>query len=183
MQKNLNWHGLTDATTENCTVTYAEDGIIVRSEISGQVDTQTVTAEYVIKLDHNWKVMEFQVTAQTGSNPTQCYAMQRDPAGNWKGLSGLDYPEYHGCDYIDITLTPLTNSLPINSLALEIGDEKNINVLYIDIMEHELRIDMQRYTKIDKSKYRFENTNGFSAKLNVDEDGFVTYYPELFQIN
>ena len=55
-------------------------------------------------------------------------------------------------------------------------------VVYIDIMENNIKMSRQRYTKLDRLKYKFENEDGtFTADINVDEEGFVTDYPELFE--
>ena len=183
MQRNIIWKGLNADTEENCAVSYMGDGIIIRSEISGWAAGQPVTVEYVIKLTVDWQVTEFTLTAQTGSDAAQCYAMKRDAAGNWSGMSGIEYPEYHGCDYIDISLTPLTNSLPVNGLKLENGEKKDITVVYIDVLENDVRTDRQRYTKLNPHRYRFENgfdSDNFTADIDVDENGMITNYPQLF---
>jgi hypothetical protein len=166
----------------NCAVNFFTDHITVRSEISGWSQMQAVKVDYYIKLDNRWRVQEFEVIAQTGNHPGHVYAMRRDNNGHWRDKAGNEKDQFLGCDYIDITLTPFTNSLPINGLVLNNGKSRDIDVLYIDIMENEVRRDRQRYIKLDRLKYRFENDNGnFTADINVDEDGFVTDYPELFE--
>lgn len=182
MQKNIIWKGLDADTEENCAISYIGDGITVRSEISGWANRQPVSAEYVIKLDNEWTVLEFQVTVQIGNSPARCYAMRRDASGNWKGFSGIDYPEYFGCKYIDISLTPFTNTLPVNGLHLKEGETRDVDVVYMDVLENELRRERQHYTRMGRLKYRFANDNNFTADIDVDEDGFVTNYPELFEL-
>lgn len=41
----------------------------------------------------------------------------------------------------------------------------------------------QAYTRLEERLYLFESLdgNGFKAKLPVDDNGFVTDYPELFR--
>lgn len=143
---------------------------------------QALKVDYVIKLNNRWQVQEFEVTAQIGNKPTTLYTMKCDSSGRWFGRDGIENHNFNNCRYIDISLTPFTNTLPINGLSLKEGGSNDIDVLYIDIMEGEIRRDRQRYTKLGRLKYRFENDNGnFTADIDVDEEGFVTDYPELFE--
>lgn len=184
MQKNIIWEGLDADTTENCAVNYlVGGGIVVRSEISGWINKKALTVEYIIKLDNKWHVLEFELTAQIGNKPANHYAMS-NKQGLWTDNSGKEYTEFKGCDYIDITLTPFTNSLPINGLLFSEGERHQIDVIYIDVMDNDMRKDRQRYTKLNNFKYRFENDfadQPFTADIDVDENGFVTFYPELFE--
>ena len=61
------------------------------------------------------------------------------------------------------------------------GESREFDLIYIDVLEAQLRPDRQKYTKLDNNTYRFENDGGnFTAEITVDDDGFVTDYPELF---
>ena len=89
--------------------------------------------------------------------------------------------ECKGCIDIDISLTPFTNSLPINRLQLQVNEVQYIKVLYIDILGRTIRSVVQQYTKISDHKYQYENVpNDFEAVITVDEWGIVTEYPGLF---
>ena len=56
-------------------------------------------------------------------------------------------------------------------------------MVYIDVIEHKVYRDRQNYTRIEKNMYRFENDDGsFTAFIEVDKDGFVTDYPDLFEM-
>ncbi|WP_366915093.1 putative glycolipid-binding domain-containing protein [Chryseobacterium sp.] len=44
-------------------------------------------------------------------------------------------PEFNEFLFIDICVTPFTNTLPINNLLLDIGQSASIDVLYINILE------------------------------------------------
>lgn len=183
MQKNVTWKGISADTTETCLLSYLDDVIIVRSEISGWIDKQPITAEYYIKLDTAWRVMEFDVIAQKGSKPQRRYAMFATADGKWRDNLATPYRDFDGCRFIDITLTPFTNSLPINGLKQNINETRVIDVLYIDIIEDRLSRHTQTYTRLDYNNYRFENDNGnFTADIAVNDDGLVTHYPGLFEI-
>jgi hypothetical protein len=107
----------------------------------------------------------------------------RNENGQWTDSRGKLYPEFDGCRFIDITVTPLTNSLPINGLHMTEGESAEFDLLYVDVLNNEIRKDRQKYTKMPGSIFHFENDEGrFSADIEVDGDGFVTYYPGLFEM-
>ncbi len=89
--------------------------------------------------------------------------------------------EFKGCIDIDISLTPFTNSLPINRLQWRLNKPQQIKVLFLDILSQEILAVQQRYTKLSETEYKFENVpNDFEAIINVDDSGMVVNYPELF---
>lgn len=182
MQKSLVWEGLSNDTEEHCAVNYLNTGIIVRSEIEGWAEGKPVYLEYTIRLDKNWHVLGFDVNFHV-SDHQHAYSFRKNDGNEWTDNTGKLYPEFGECRYIDITLTPFTNSLPINSLHLHEGDSAEFDLIYIDIMENQVRADRQKYTKMPRNIYHFENDEGrFAADIEVDDDGFVTDYPGLFKM-
>jgi len=182
MEKSIVWKGLRYDTEEHCGINYHNDGsIVVHSEIEGWVNLKPVYAEYWIKMDAAWNVLEFEITSHIADAEYK-YALKRDENGIWRDKFG-SHPDYNDCHYIDISLTPLTNTLPVNGLKLAEGESRAIEVVYIDIMKHEIRRDEQHYKKTGGLQYRFENdATGFIADIEVDKGGFVTFYPGLFEM-
>lgn len=183
MQRTIVWKGLDNDTSETCAVNFTGGGIVVRSEIRGWINGAAVMAEYVMKLDNQWQVRHIELLTEANGIDTN-YKMARSSDGEWTDDNGELLPEFEGCQYVDISLTPFTNTLPINGLYLkDDGETKQIDVVYFDVMANSARRDTQQYTKLHSLKYRFENDGGsFSAEIDVDEQGFVTDYPELFEM-
>lgn len=182
MQKSILWEGIQNDTDEHCAVNFLDDAIMVRSEIEGWAHGIPVYADYTLKLDLQWNVQEFDINFHVRDTQHH-YHLLRDDLGNWSDASGKTYPEFEGCSYIDITLTPFTNSLPINGLFLPHGESAQIDLVYVDVMANVVRKDHQKYTKAGHHNYHFENGGGsFSADIKVDDDGFVTHYPGLFNM-
>lgn len=180
MQKSILWEGIANDTEEHCSVNFLDTGIVVRSEIEGWAETVPVYAEYIIKLDLQWNVQEFEIEFHV-SDHQHAFHLICDTSGNWTDKEGNAYPEFKGCTFIDITLTPFTNSLPINNLGLAIGESREFDLIYIDVLETQMRTDRQKYTRLNDNSYRFENDEGnFIAEITVADDCFVTDYPELF---
>ncbi|MDF2515648.1 MAG: hypothetical protein K0R59_944 [Sphingobacterium sp.] len=85
-------------------------------------------------------------------------------------------------EVIDISLTPFTNTLPINNLQLKIGDSKEIDIIYIDLINNQITPVRQRYTRTDFNEYLYENiVSDFTVHIQVDENGLVLNYPGLFE--
>jgi hypothetical protein len=84
---------------------------------------------------------------------------------------------------IDISLTPFTNTLPVNRLQLKDGERQVIEVIYFDIFGKEIKPVKQVYTRLTSTQYVYENYDGsFKANLVIDEQGLVVDYPELFEM-
>jgi hypothetical protein len=84
---------------------------------------------------------------------------------------------------IDVSLTPFTNTLPINRLKLKDNEQKVIEVVYFDILEKEIKPVKQIYTRLGSDHYLYENYDkSFKADIKIDEQGLVVEYPELFEM-
>jgi hypothetical protein len=54
-------------------------------------------------------------------------------------------------------------------------------VIYLDLLEQRFSPVKQKYIRLSDIFYHYENIpNDFEAKIEVDEQGFVVDYPELF---
>ncbi len=182
MQKSIVWEGLLYDTEEHCSINILNTGIIVRSDIEGWAGRKAVHAEYVITLNLDWTVREVEIDFTIGTiYHTHCFT--RHASGQWTDREGNLYRQFSQCCYVDISLTPFTNTLPFKGISFTPGETEQIDVLYFDILNNEVRTDVQRYTKIDTNLYHFENDGGnFSVEIQVDADSFVTHYPNLYNM-
>ncbi|WP_294822494.1 putative glycolipid-binding domain-containing protein [uncultured Flavobacterium sp.] len=182
MQKSIVWQGLANDTEEHCAVNFLAEQIIVRSEIEGWAALKAVYAEYTLHLAGQWDIRSVEVDFHVGDQQ-HSWHLRHDGNGNWLDGSGNLLPDLQGCRFIDISLTPFTNSLPINALHLNEGDSAEFDLVYFDVIENTIRRDRQKYTCQANGIYRFENNGGsFTAEITVDEEGFVTRYPNFFEM-
>jgi uncharacterized protein len=112
--------------------------------------------------------------------------MFSDGEGNWTGPDGRAVTYLKGCEYVDISETPFTNTLPIRRLGLAPGESADVSVAYFDGYELQPWPEPQRYTRLEEGDgggmYRFLSLDGgFTADLAVDSDGLVVDYPRLFK--
>ena len=180
MQTNLLWSGIEYSSLENCLVTTTDAGSEITSTIVGYQNNKHYRVLYRILTNPLWETIFFEIDSRH-SNQQQTISYTGDGKGNWTG-HGKEIIEFKGCIDIDIPLTPFTNTLPINRLKLAIGQEQEIKVIYLDLLEQEIRVVRQKYRRISDTEYHYQNVpNDFEAKIRVDERGFVIDYPALFE--
>jgi hypothetical protein len=179
MQTNLLWTGREYYSLENCLVNTTDTGSEINSVIVGMYDEKIYRVEYRIKTNENWETTYAEVQCQH-HNHRQQLLLESDCKGNWR-VNGEHAEQFKGCLDIDIPLTPFTNTLPINRLTLRVGEEHQIQVVYINLLERQTVPVKQKYIRLSETEYHYENVpNDFEANIEVDELGFVVDYPSLF---
>jgi hypothetical protein len=103
-------------------------------------------------------------------------ALLSDLAGSWR-LDGSPADQIHGCIDVDLSISPITNTLPIRRLALAAGASAEVTAAWVRFPTLAVEPLRQRYTRLDERHYRYESDTGFSAELEVDEAGLVIDYP------
>ena len=179
MQMNLLWTGREYDSLENCLVSSAKTGSEINSVIIGHYEDKIYRVEYQVITNENWETLSFEIKSQH-SNKREHLLFKSDAKGNWT-TNGKSADHFKGCIDIDIPLTPFTNSLPINRLRLAQKEEKQIQVIYLDLLNNEIKPARQKYTRLSSTEYHYENVpNDFEATIRVDELGLVVDYPRLF---
>jgi uncharacterized protein len=142
-------------------------------------DEPPAAGGYRIVCDAGWRVRRVEI-AVLGADVA--FAFSADGAGNWTDAEGLPLPHLAGAIDVDITATPFTNTLPIRRCDLAIGEAVEIVVAYLSFPDLALTADPQCYTRLDERRYRFDAlASGFTAEIEVDENGLVASYPGLFR--
>jgi len=137
------------------------------------------SVDYGVQVNDAWQVERFTVNHEVNGLPTTVTGERQNDKWN---INGYIDPDYDGFDFIDITLTPFTNTLPIRNLQLQTGEEREIDVLYLEILENAVRPVRQKYRRVSENTYHYENIpNDFGADIQVDGFGLVTFYPTLFE--
>jgi hypothetical protein len=179
MQINLLWTGKIYHSLENCLLSITDIGTEINSVIVGMFDNKIYRIEYLLKANENWETVFIEIKSQF-DNKMHCLNFQSDGKGNWT-TNGKPAEQFNGCIDIDISLTPFTNTLPINRIKLLENQEHEINVLYIDVLEQKAKSLRQKYTRLSETEYKYENVpNDFEAIITVDKLGLVVDYPGLF---
>ena len=179
MQLNILWTGREYYSLENCLVDFSPAGTIITSTIIGQYEGRLYQVDYAIQTNERGETVFADVLCRH-SNHKEHLLLQGDGKGNWT-LNGERAEQFAGCIDVDLPLTPFTNTLPIRRLGLQPGATQEIKVVYLDMLERQLRPVRQRYTCVLAEQYHYENVpNDFEATITVDQHGLVIDYPALF---
>ncbi|GEN71452.1 putative glycolipid-binding domain-containing protein [Chryseobacterium lathyri] len=177
--KIILWKGLANQSLEYFKIEKKEGSLKVNSKILGIQEDTVFAVTYHLLIDDNWFINEFTIVTEINSITTSYTGKKRDCA--WE-INNIPEPELANIHYIDISLSPFTNSLPINNLVFKEKVPQDIDVIYIDILQGHIKPVKQRYTKLDTLSFSYENIDSdFKAILTVDHNGFVEEYPELFE--
>jgi hypothetical protein len=160
-----------------------ESGVVADGMVLGADEGRPFRHSYEVHCDAGWRVRAARVGVP-GEPPK--VELLSDGEGNWTFPDGRAVAYLEGCEYVDISETPFTNTLPIRRLGLASGGSAEIAVAYFDGAELQPWPEPQRYTRLEESEggevYRFLSLDGgFTADLPVDSDGLVLDYPGLFR--
>ncbi|WP_223609342.1 putative glycolipid-binding domain-containing protein [Chryseobacterium sp. OSA05B] len=175
----LIWRGINYHSLEYFNLNHKNNLYVVESTIIGSYKENLYKVIYELIIDNHWLISEFKIISEVNSIR---HLITGKKIGNQWEINGLIKSDFNGFEYIDISLTPSTNSLPINNLHLKTNHPKEISVIYIDVLNHQIKTTYQRYTKVNDCHYFYENIeNDFKADLLIDEKGWVQKYPGLFE--
>lgn len=139
------------------------------------LDERPVRVSCRLTCDAEWRVRRLVV--KVSGAVTSRLSLQSDGEGEWiDDVRGRPLPELHGCIDVDLSSTPLTNTLPIRRLGLAVGAARDLMVVYIKVPDLTVSAVAQRYTRTSGSAYRYES-GSFRADLPTDEHGLVLDYP------
>jgi hypothetical protein len=151
----------------------------VASTVLGAHQGNEYKVDYAVIAKPNWEMVSCRLKNWLGTS-VDIQNIQHDGKGNWTN-NGTQIDDCKACIDIDISVTPFTNSLPINRLRLQVSEVRQIKVLYFDVLQRTIRSAVQQYAKLSDYEYRYENVpNDFSAVITVDQWGIVKKYAGLF---
>jgi uncharacterized protein len=149
------------------------DGVAIGSGPQGH------GVSFRVECDADWIVRSL-LLGSVGSDSE--IALTHDANGRWT-LNGRAAPELDGAMEPDISVTPLTNCLPVRRLGLAAGQGADIDTVYVDVGSMRVFRDPQRYTCLEPGRlYRYESLDSdFTAEIVFAADGQVETYPGLFR--
>jgi hypothetical protein len=176
--KILVWKSTYVNTVEFTTIKFT-DNIEVNGQITGQGLGKLLNVSYKLNINKKWEIQSVKINLQSDSSFS--IYLHKNKEKQWTNEKGEVISKLNNCTDIDITLTPFTNTLPINRLKLAVGESKEIEVVYFDLPTQNFNPSKQRYTNLGNGVYKYESlASGFTANLKVDSDGLVLDYPGIW---
>jgi uncharacterized protein len=174
------WRRLLLNGTDYCALWHTAEGWLLKGTVLGVLeDRRPVLATYEVHCDETWHTHRVQVERTIGSDLKKL-TLTVESRGLWRS-SGQELRDVHGCEDVDLALTPATNTLPIRRLNLPVGGAESVVAAWVRLPELAVQRLPQRYTRLSKSTYRYESNTGFSAEIAVDDLGLVTTYPGAWE--
>lgn len=165
------WRGVEKPSTERCQMVEDTDSVHVRSTI----DEDGWTYDYELHANDRWEFRT--LTIGTGS---RTLSVSRQDRG-WI-VDGEPRPDLLEAIEVDISVSPLSNTLPIRRLSLSVGESADITTAYVTLPDLTVTTDPQRYTRLSEREYLYESRDSdFRRTVTVDDSGLVVDYPGLFE--
>lgn len=160
----------------------SDGGFVADSALIVVIDDVAYRVRYRAKIDAAWRTRSIWVDVEDPDGKRRTAALIGDGEGNWTDTAGEPRLDLKDCLDIDIQVTPFTNTLPIRRLSIGNDQVEPISVVYFPIPSLEVAPMVQRYTGLEDHRYLYESmTADFVRDLDVDDDKFVTTYPDLFR--
>lgn len=176
--KTLIWQGIAFQSMEYFSIQENDKYIQVASKIIGCYENNMYTVDYRLTIDPEWNIQEFTIESEINTVKNRLTGKKYQDEWEINNVINLDFK---GFNFIDISLTPFTNTLPINNLKLSENDAQEVKVIYIDVLNNIIKPVTQQYTRIATHTYHYDNLQtDFKADILVDESGLVVHYPKLF---
>lgn len=136
---------------------------------------------YVVICNSSWRTTSAEIGGEIGSNEVNL-AVSVNTERKWY-LNGVECGGVEGCIDIDLGFSPSTNLLPIRRLALGVGQEAAVTAAWLPLPSLRFESLSQLYRREGETTYQYESRHGlFTRTLEVDSFGFVTSYPDLWQV-
>lgn len=183
MIREVLWSAWDEPGLQHLRLTVRDSGVVADGLVLGLAEGYPLRVAYEVRCDANWRVRAVRAGVPGESPKVELFS---DGKGNWTTSDGRPLANLEGGEYVDVSVTPFTNTLPIRRLGLAPGESADISVVYFDGTDLQPWPEPQRYTCLEKGDggglYRYLSLDGgFTADLPVDVDGLVLDYPELFR--
>lgn len=174
------WLSLAEPRLEHVTIWRGLRGFAAHGRLASVDAGRPVFARYRLDLDEDWRTRRLQAVWRSAGESARRVRLRRDADSAWHDVAG-PRPDLAGCLAVDLAWTPLTNTLPIRSLGLAAGEQREITVAYV-APDLSVLPDGQRYTRLGPQRWRFDSLDSdFTAEMTVDGEGLVVDYPPLFR--
>lgn len=163
------WKGLHQPSRESCRIDSSPEGVAVNSEIVGG----TGACSYTLRATEAWEFIDLVVRA--GGCVSRLLFTDR----GWEA-DGQPRPDLDAAREVDISVSPLSNTLPSGRLGLAVEESADITTAYIRSPQLDVTTDPQRYTRTGENEYLYESrASDFRRSITVDQRALVIEYPEL----
>jgi hypothetical protein len=140
------------------------------------------STRFSVVVDARWETRSCFVEV-LGGDGLDRVTLTADALGHWT-LDGRDWAELEGCRDVDVSISPLTNTLVVRRLGLEVGEERRLDVAWVDVPSLAVARVTQTYRREPDgphgAQYVYADPTYGSFVFTVDALGVVREYQGLF---
>ena len=171
MITSMIWQNLETGALEKATLTSFSHNLNYYSSI---IETTQTTFLITIFYNQQGIVKEFTIRDEDG------LLFNGINQGSWI-INGDFLETKEVIHFIDISLTPFTNKLPIDYLVYHEEQEIISPILFIDIENQKIAIYHQKYSIIEETVLYQNFETHYSNELTIDSNHLVLDYPGVFK--
>lgn len=184
-ERSVFWQPWQDQGMEHLRLSFEADHAVARGDVLGLAGPAPYRLRYKIKCDAQWRTRKIDLELYDAHGLRERH-FKCDGQGNWHDAELGELGELGGCQDLDISATPFTNTLAFRRLDMKPGEQVALSVAYVKIPELTLRPVSQRYSCNWRAPtgaiVTYEGLfRGFKADLALDADGLVIDYPETWR--
>ncbi|HEY1763194.1 MAG TPA: putative glycolipid-binding domain-containing protein, partial [Acidimicrobiales bacterium] len=147
------------------------------------LDGAPIRVDYRLAWDAQWCARELFIRTESPGRVNQL-ELRGDGAGTWTDGEGVHVPELDGCIDVDISMTPLTNTLPIRRMGLAAGERREMLAAFVRVPDLTAAPVAQSYEFLEAtpagSRYLYQSST-FQAELSIDSDDLVVDYATVWK--
>jgi hypothetical protein len=171
------WRRIDQPGLELARIDRETHGVTVVSTLVDGNGANPFSLRYVWTLDTHWRTRTLRMEHMNGGD--RWLTIERMGIDSWR-VDNRAAPHLDGCDELDLSATPFCNALAIRYLQRDGA----FTAAYISATDLSVTPSRQRYEKLGDRLWRYHDlgvANGFNAKLELDDEGFVRNYEGLFE--
>jgi hypothetical protein len=172
------WRRVDEPGLELMALSRNASGLSVRSTLI-HAGAESFGLRYHWELDPSWRTRTLRIDRTDAVEKS--LLIERTDDANWR-VSGEVRPDLAGCHEVDLSATPFCNALAIRQIG-EAGGE--LLALFVDAPALTCQPSRQRYEPLGPRAWRYVDkgvSDGFTARLDLDEEGLVAKYEHLFEV-
>jgi hypothetical protein len=171
------WRRVDEPGLELMTLSRSPSGLTVRSTLV-HAGAENCALRYFWTLDTSWRTRTLRLER---TEPVEkSLVIERTGDTDWR-IDGEARPDLAGCHEVDVSATPFCNSLAIRRMN---GADGELLALFVDAPALTCQPSRQRYEHLGPRAWRYVDkgvSDGFTARLDVDEEGLIATYEHLFE--
>lgn len=175
------WRRIMDnASIEHATAESTTEGITLSGTVLATESGKPLRVDYTLLADADWRSRSLHVV-QDFDGERRSLKLASVASARWL-LNGRESPHLDGCVDIDLSVSPITNALPLNRLGIAQSGAGEIRAAWVRFPQLVVEPARQRYERMAPSVYRYVSVaSGFTATIHVDDASFPIEYEGIWK--